>query len=124
MNLTRDQLSILQHSIGADQFGRQPQGSSRNHFVTEPTSDDGRVCESLVILGLMVSCGSQGELTGGMTLYRATQLGIEAVSQFSPKPPKLTRSQRRYRDWLHADPGVSFAEWAGFRKGRREGGAA
>lgn len=93
MNLTHDQLSILQHTIGADQFGRQRQGCSRNHFVTEPTSDDGYVCESLLLRGLMVNCGSQGELTGGMTLYRATQLGIDAVSQFSPKPPKLTRSQ-------------------------------
>ncbi len=29
----------------------------------------------------------------------------------SPKPPKLTRSQIRYREFLRADSGLSFIEW-------------
>ena len=40
-----------------------------------------------------------------------TEAGIEAVRHESPTPPKLTRSQRRYREFLDADSGMSFMEW-------------
>lgn len=31
-------------------------------------------------------------------------------------PRRLTRSQQRYHDFLHADSGHSFAEWMGFKR--------
>ena len=37
--------------------------------------------------------------------------GKAAMLAESPKPPKLTRSQQRYRRFLKADVGVSFREW-------------
>lgn len=111
--MTPKQLQILQHALGADQYGRRPY-DSRNHFVTDTASTDGHDCESLVGLGLMVNNGSHRELTGGMTLYRVTDDGINAMLRESPAPPKLTRSQRRYQDWLNsgaADCGVTFGEF-------------
>jgi hypothetical protein len=111
--MTPKKLQILQHALGADQYGRRPR-DSRNHFVTDPECDDGQFCESLVALGLMASHGPQGELTGGMTLYRVTDDGINAMVKESPSPPKLTRSARRYQEWFDsgaADCGVSFGDY-------------
>lgn len=107
-------LSILQHSLGVDEFGRGRQ--FRNHFVTDATSHDGRLCLQLVALGFMRDCGSRGELTGGMNLFVVTRAGQEAMQRDSPVPPpakKMTRSQRRYDDFLRSDCGVSFREWLG-----------
>ncbi|NCX56407.1 MAG: hypothetical protein EBW87_04320 [Burkholderiaceae bacterium] len=109
MILTRQQLEILRHTIGADEYGRRV--VDRNHFVTDPDSHDGLVCESLVVLALMNNLCPQGEMTGGMALYRATDAGFRAVYEFSPKPPKMTSSQRRYQRFLAADSGLTFLEW-------------
>ena len=46
-----------------------------------------------------------------------TDAGIEAMQAASPKPPKLTKSQERYRRYLAADLGVSFREWLDIEKG-------
>ena len=111
MKLTKEQLAILQHSLGLDQYGRGPQ--YRNHFVTDPESDDGQVCESLVEAELMTRTdGSQ--LSGGMPIYRVTADGIEEVYRQSPKPPKVSRSTARYSRWLESgadDCGISFGQW-------------
>jgi hypothetical protein len=40
-----------------------------------------------------------------------TDAGKVAMLEQSPKPPKLTRSQQRYRRYLDADAGASFREW-------------
>lgn len=107
--LTRQQLEILRHTIGADEFGRRT--VDRNHFVTDQDSFDGKICESLVADGLMDSFGPQGDLSGGMTLYRASDAGFRAVAEQSPRPPKKTRSQQRYERYLDADSGLTFMEW-------------
>lgn len=102
-------LGILQHSLGCDEFG---QGAmSRNHFVTNPGGHDGKLCLQLVAVGFMRDCGSRGELTGGDSLFVVTDEGKQAMLRSSPKPPKMTRSQRRYRDFLRSDCGLSFGEW-------------
>jgi hypothetical protein len=106
--LTFEQLHILQHSLGLDQFGKGK--SYRNHFVTDPGTPDGSVCLALCRLGLMVDCGL-GRVFGGMHVFRVTNLGLAAVRDQSPAPPRLTRSQRRYREFLDADSGLSFGEW-------------
>ncbi|TPG50705.1 hypothetical protein EAH75_04505 [Rhodanobacter glycinis] len=117
-----DDLHILQHALGVDKYGQGDQ--YRNHFVTGEGSIDHPVCMRLVDAGLMTrTCGHT--LTGGDDLFRVTPAGIEYVALHSPAPqpePKLTQSQKRYREWLRADPGYSFAEWIGVpREGRRYG---
>ncbi|CAN5571841.1 hypothetical protein BH10PSE14_BH10PSE14_06160 [soil metagenome] len=104
------QLHILQHSLGVDQYG---QGERyRNHFVTGPGSTDYRDCMSLVAQGLMTRRPGS-PLTGGDDLFRVTPEGQQFVTAHSPAPPKLSRSQKRYRAWLDADCGFSFAEYLG-----------
>lgn len=101
--MTTEQLHILQHSLGVDQYG---QGNPyRNHYVGGEMD-----CRPLVALGYMAEYPAS-ELTGGHPLFRVTPAGKRAMSAESPAPPKLTRSQRQYREFLDADSGLSFMEW-------------
>jgi len=103
--MTPDQLHILQHSLGLDKYG---QGEMyRNHFCAG--GRDEMTCRELVALGYM----QQHATTDWLPYFNCsvTETGKAAVLAESPKPPKLTRSQRRYREFLHADTGGSFGEW-------------
>ena len=103
--MTAAQLQVLQHSLGVDQYG---QGRMyRNHYVGECAE-----CSQLVEMGFMRQYRAS-ELTGGDPLFRVTDEGKAAMLAESPKPPKLTRSQQRYRRWLNdaADAGWSFGDW-------------
>lgn len=108
MNLHRTlstrQLEILQHALGLDKYG---QGEIyRNHFCAG--GDDEEVCRSLVALGYMETF-SRSYLPYYSCMV--TSAGRERMRQESPKPPTLTRSQKRYREFLKADTGYSFGEW-------------
>lgn len=103
-------LHILQHSLGVDQHGQGRQ--YRNHFVTGEGSDDYPDCMEAVRLGLM-TMGRRSELTGGMDAFFVTDAGKLYVAENSPPPPKLTRSQKRYRAWLNVSDatGETFAQF-------------
>jgi len=101
-------LHILQHALGVDEYGRGQQ--YRRHFVTGPGSLDHPTCMSLVDRGLM-SREPASPLTGGDDLFLVTPAGRVWMAENSPAPPKLTRSQRRYRAYLEADSSHSFSEW-------------
>jgi len=118
MKITDKQLDILQHAIGADQFGRTQ--AARNYFVTDGNCDDGWECQALVAAGWMKDCGTQ-EWAGGMTLYRVTDAGRAAVAANSKSPPKLTASARRYQAFLSEDSGLTFHEWLACQKHRAKG---
>ncbi len=106
--MTPEQLQILQHSLGVDKHG---QGDLyRNHFCAG--GSDETICRELVEMGFM-----QQHLTTEMYPYfncSVTDAGKEAVRRESPKPPKFTRSQKRYRAFLNADCGLSFREWLNY----------
>ncbi len=104
------QLHILQHSIGADQYGRIVRGGGRNHFVTGEGSDDHPHCMALVAAGLMTR-RTGSAISGGMDIFHVTETGRAYVVKHSAKAPKLTRSQRRYGAFLDADCGLKFGEW-------------
>ena len=93
----KDLLQILQHSIGVDQYGQGPQ--YRNHFATGPGGKDFDKCRQLTELGLMEDLGTR-KLWGDMHCFVVTPLGIDAVALQSPAPPKLSRGQKRYREYL------------------------
>lgn len=105
--VTPEQLSILQHSLGLDQFG---QGNSyRNHYCSDPTAD----LQALVDAGYMEDRG-EIPMWGNQNGYTVTEAGREAIREFSPKPPpprKTTRSQRRYRAFLRSETSSSFIDW-------------
>lgn len=113
--MTPAQLHILQHSLGLDQYGRGE--SYRNHFVTGEGSKDHAACMELVALGWMTR-RTGNELSGGDDVFHVTDDGRAAVRAWSPSPPtppKLTRSQQRYRDFLNFDGGCSFIEYVRMR---------
>lgn len=108
--VTEKQLHILQHSIGADQYGRRRRESDRTHFVTGAGSDDHPHCMALVDAGLMTR-RSGSEISGGDDIFNVTAAGIAHVANHSPAPPRLTASQKRYQQFLDADCGLRFGEW-------------
>lgn len=101
-------LHILQHSLGIDQFGQGRQ--YRNHFCTGPESTDWDACNAMVGDGLMIRRDGSA-LTGSDYLFHVTDAGKAFVAENSPAPPKLTRSQDRYRRYLDADSSLKFGEW-------------
>ncbi len=106
--LNKDQLKILQHSLGMDQHGRGD--SHRNHFVTSEGSVDHQQCMALFDLGLMTRTVGFA-LAGGSDVFTVTGAGRKAVQEHSPPPLKLTRSQQRYQQFLRYDGGVTFGEY-------------
>ena len=115
--MTARQLEIIQHALGCDQYGKTACRSvpahpdhfpyHRNHFCAGASDESD--CRTLVELGFMV----QHETTGWLPYFNCsvTPAGIKAMRDESAAPPKLTRSQRNYRDFLDADTGMTFAEW-------------
>ncbi len=140
--LTPRQLEILQHALGFDQYGKcahhdDPRGcrahgtepGHRNHYcaggacVSSPelqcgVNCDACMCRQLVVLGLM----RQHATTETYPYYNCsvTDEGRRVVREQSPAPPKLSRSQKRYRAWAHEDSGMSFGEWLKATSSRRE----
>jgi len=86
------QLDILLHSLGLDSAG---QGQSyRNCFMTDPTSEEGLICQQLVALKLMKDYGPQ-EMYGGMHRYRVTDEGKLAVERRSLKQTRSTKARHQ-----------------------------
>lgn len=101
-------LHVLQHSLGVDQYGRGQQ--YRDHFCAGPGHTDYETCCGLVADGLMTRRDCL-PVVGG-TMFYVTRAGRRWMAENSPAPPKLTRSQQRYRDWLAADwSSLTFGEW-------------
>ncbi|MCG3177487.1 MAG: hypothetical protein MOGMAGMI_02461 [Candidatus Omnitrophica bacterium] len=100
--LTPEELHVLQHTLGIDQYGRGEM--YRNYFWGQ----DDR-CENMVACGYMRLVQNPT----GDVLYVVTDAGKKAVLAQSPAPPKLTRSQARYQKYLDtgADYCMSFGEW-------------
>lgn len=105
-------LALLQHALGLDKFGRATEGG-RSHFVACENSDDIQTCRAAASRGLMVE-HAPSELSGGNPIFIVTSDGRKHVSVSSPKPPRMTPGQRRYRLWLDvadAFPDMQFGDW-------------
>lgn len=94
--MTPIQLEILQHALGLDQYG---QGEAYRNFFCAG-DDDEPICRELIALGYM----KQHRTTELYPYFNCSvsEAGREAVHRESPKPPKLTRAQQRYRRFLNA----------------------
>lgn len=109
MNLTPDQLHILQHALGLPQNDKPP--AYRNRYVVGPECDSFGDCRALVEAGLMIDHGSR-RIFDGMHCFAVTDAGERIAREaWEAAKPKLTRAQRRYRAWLDADCGLSFGQW-------------
>jgi hypothetical protein len=116
-NMSEAQLHILQHSIGADEYGHIVRGGGRNYFVTGEGSDDYPHCMALVSAGLMTRRAGSA-ISGGDDIFHVTEAGRKYVAEHSEQPPKLTASQRRYQAYLDADTCMTFGEWLKCRESR------
>lgn len=94
------ELEILQHSIGADQYGRT--SGDRNYFITGAGSRDYPVCMDLVGRGLMRRTPGNA-ITGGDDVFRVTDEGRTFVRQNSEVDPR--------RDWLVLAPWNEPWQW-------------
>ncbi len=124
--MTAKQLEILQHALGCDQYGKTSYRCvpahpdyfpyHRNHFCAG--ASDEPICRELVALGFM----KQHETTEWLPYFNCsvTKGGIEAMRNESPAPPRLSRSQIRYREYLDADCGMTFREWICSERQRKE----
>jgi len=104
--MTPRQLEILQHTLGCDKYGQNAHRYvpahpdyfpyHRNHFCAGASDEPD--CRALVEMGFM----QQHQTTQWLPYFNcsATEAGIKAMREASPKPPRLTRSQKRYQDFL------------------------
>lgn len=116
--MTPRQIEILQHSLGVDQYGCIPKGFTsftRNFFCAGAADEPD--CRELVALGYM----EQRRTTSVFPDFNCavTPKGIKAMREASPKEPKLTRSQLRYRRFLDADCDMSFMDWIRYEQDSR-----
>jgi hypothetical protein len=124
MNLTPQQLHIIQHSLGLDQYGRGRE--YRNHFVTGPGSSDFADCESLVD-GACMTVRRNLPLAGGdgSNCYTVTDWGRMKMHEQSPEPPKVPKSKLRYKAWLEVSdcyPDWGFGDWLKANQKRKRTG--
>ncbi len=120
--ITAKHLEILQYATGLNKYGKcaahEDARICRDHFSdTRPGhrnrfcagESDEPICRELVAAGLMV----QHETTSWLPYFNCsvTDAGYSFIRDNSDAPPKLTRSQKRYREFLNADSGLKFGEW-------------
>jgi hypothetical protein len=94
-----DWLSIMRHTIGADEYGRIRH--DRNYFITGEGGKDWLTCVELVSAGYMTSRKGNA-ITGGDDIFFATSAGKEFVRinrEPIPEPPKRTQAQSRYEHY-------------------------
>jgi hypothetical protein len=107
-------LHILQHALGRDEHGRNPNGGPdyRNHFCTGEGGTDFALCREAVAAGLMRE-HAPSEISGGDHIFTVTDAGKAYVSEHSPPEPKLTAGQQRYQRWLDISDvcDITFGEW-------------
>lgn len=106
-----DPMDLLLHTLGLNEHHDDPW---RNYFVTVQGGGYAAALDGLVDQGLMVRSDAPGFCPSGSVLYRATDLGkAQAVTENRRRKPKLTRSQRRYREWLDLSDtcDITFGDW-------------
>lgn len=107
-NLTAEQIEIMRHALGLNYSPRQ----QRNYFCA--SLSDGETIPKLrhlCELGFMRAAGHINEERD--QYFVVTEEGIEAVRHATPRPAKLTRSQRRYQLYLRVADIMSFREFLG-----------
>lgn len=115
--MTPEQLHILQHSLGVDQYG---QGKTyRNHYCVGLDEGNATLADirALVALGWMVEGHKINEDRD--QYFHVTQFGQFAMKTHSPKPPKVSRGRQRYLEFLNADSGMTFGEFLKWRSANK-----
>lgn len=107
-------LEILQHSLGCDRYGTPPKrDGERNYYGTDSDDPD---CNELVALGYMDK-GSPKSWTPDI-FFTVTEMGKVAMREASPVPPKVSRSTKRFAEYLSYSDAFdcTFREWLDIEK--------
>lgn len=100
---------LLHHTLGItdpNQFD-----SYRNFFEASDGHTDLPGLLELCKAELMIEGKSPSFCHQDSRTFYVTQKGREVAFETRPKPPKLTRGQRRYRTYLRSEVDQSFGEW-------------
>lgn len=117
MELSKKEKDVLFHTLGFDCVYsflelRRVDTPTRNYTFCTLLSEDGEVLQSLIDKGLMIfKCQSLNK-NDDAHYYEATESGISLAQELIKNSlPKLTRSKKRYRAYLHSDTSETFIEW-------------
>lgn len=96
--LSPRQLEILQHALGVDKYGLTPKGYTpytRNRFCAGVSDEPD--CRALVEMGLM----DEHARTEWLPYFNCsvTTAGMKAMHAASAKPPKVSRSTKRFEEY-------------------------
>ncbi len=111
---TGEQLDIMRHALGTNYTPRH----ERNHYLAR--LEDGSTLtaiKDLVARGLM---SPRSKINDGQDQYFVvTPEGQALVARLTPPPPRLTRSQKRYRGYLRSGAAdcMTFGEYLRQTKG-------
>jgi hypothetical protein len=109
MEITKNELNIMLHTLGLTDPCQEE--SYRNFFTAGPKHTDTPAILKLIDKGLMKEVKSPSFLREGDQTFVVTEKGILIAREQRPRPPKLTRGQRRYRnylDWTDIDMDLTF----------------
>lgn len=114
MDLTKEEKHILLHTLGLEniQFYEKEKIEKpyRNGFYTSYKEKDFKIIKNLIDKGLMYD--SKVTFKEGDTYFCATKNGILLAQKLALESiPKLTRSQKRYRLYLHSESDEGFGNW-------------
>ncbi len=113
--LTDRQIDLMQHALGVS----EENGAYRNYFAAGAA--DAPDWDCLVAGGFARFNGAKPQIYGDLRFYSVTVHGRRIVNErLAAKLRKLTPGQRRYRQFLRADSGLSFGEWLKARRQAKE----
>ena len=107
-----DQIQVLMHTVG---LSRGESSSQRNHFVAGERDID--TCRNLAKM-LFMTEHSPSSLSGGDPVFTATTMGVIVARKMAVEMKSMdwdgkpmTRSKRRYNEYLEADCDLTFGDW-------------
>ena len=112
-----DEDRILRHMLSLDEFNDKPRP---RHYLSEHLSNDWHTLRSLEKDQMVYGVRSPSFVPENSRTFVLTALGkARAQSAHSRAKPKLTRGQKRYRDYLAADCSETFMEWLKLEANRK-----
>lgn len=82
MELTKEQIDIIKHTVGLDRTPKQPKGFYRNRFSASVNHFEYPILKSLVDLGLMEHSAPQESFGGDMMFYLTVE-GLKLAKTYS-----------------------------------------
>ena len=112
--MTKEELDIIEHATGRNYSPRH----ERNYFLAGKDSKDLALCRSLTERGFMQG-GQEIGWCENDSYFTVTEAGKREFLRLRP-PPKMTRSQQRYEQYLREDSCMKFGEWLKCQAYKRE----